>query len=491
MRQQWNRQAFQQPDQMTMVSEVQNPTLTCLVLIPRGAKFYEEKDINALPALESRHLLNLLTRGSHGDVKQIKPQVLYRGQLLAEDAETVQEALDMDIKAALELGQGHYAPSREFVVAKQIALECVGSLINEVVSPGAGAWQLTEASSPSDIGDRGGLPEMDDSNDDFPSLGGSPKKVALKDAMRAEYEAPEPIVDTSANDQLQWHRLAHTLSDLLVRHGSMMKTFVLPRKMRLLETDHVLEMAELQDLTEKLIQNKCHFCPKRDINMQLEIQRRELLKDIDDLRYTISDSSLDLVPDMMAKIDVLKTFNFINANGSIALKGRAACEVVATDEITLIEALFNDVFNDKPPEVVASIVSAFVFPDSNDDEEVIFNEEVDQARQEIEAIHDHVADELMKRGVHVDREDWQRLCSFKFAHVAYRWASGEPFTKLTERTSLQEGTIVRTIVRLDELIKKLRTVAHAIGNMKLKEVFQEASNKIHRDIVFATSLYVQ
>eukprot|EP01054_Gregarina_sp_Poly1_P002549 Gregarina_sp_Poly_1__2548@NODE_1690_length_3531_cov_51_307448_g1064_i1_p1_GENE_NODE_1690_length_3531_cov_51_307448_g1064_i1NODE_1690_length_3531_cov_51_307448_g1064_i1_p1_ORF_typecomplete_len725_score122_23DSHCT/PF08148_12/1_7e33rRNA_procarch/PF13234_6/2_6e13rRNA_procarch/PF13234_6/0_56rRNA_procarch/PF13234_6/5_7e03Helicase_C/PF00271_31/3_2e07_NODE_1690_length_3531_cov_51_307448_g1064_i11832357 len=471
----FSRQAFQ-PDQgqLTMSSEIVNPLLTCLILVPRGSKVYEDYEINSLSKLESRHLLRLLTSSSHND-DSTKITIAYRGTLTSETEQG--QSLDADVAAAVKLGQGHYTPAKEFVVAKFIPLDCLGSLMEDIVPITSANWALDINGSDNERATlkRGGLPEINESEDDFPSIAGLPgptrvsaansstPKSLFPEAVSPQLTSPAGTYEHSGaslsaiseNQILQWHRAAQTFSDLLVQKAATMHTFVLPKKMRHLETDHALELSELQGLTGKLISNKCHLCPKRELNMQLEIRRRELLKDIDDLQYTMSDSSLELIPDMMAKIDVLKAFKFINPNGSIALKGRAACEVVATDEIALIEALFNDVFNDKPPEVVVAIVSAFVFPDSNDDEDVIFNEEVENARQQVDELHARIADEMMKRGVRLDLEEWNRLCSFKFAHVAYRWARGEPFTKLTEKTSLQEGTIVRTIIRLDELIKKV------------------------------------
>ena len=60
-----------------------------------------------------------------------------------------------------------------------------------------------------------------------------------------------------------------------------------------------------------------------------------------------------------------------------------------------------------------------------------------------------------------------------------------------ELTNVQEGIIVRSIQRLDEVIKDVRNAARIIGDPVLYSKMDEASMLIKRDIVFAASLYTQ
>lgn len=57
-------------------------------------------------------------------------------------------------------------------------------------------------------------------------------------------------------------------------------------------------------------------------------------------------------------------------------------------------------------------------------------------------------------------------------------------------TTVQEGSIVRTIVRLDETIRDFKSAAKIIGEYSLANKMDQASALIKRDIVFASSLYV-
>jgi len=57
-------------------------------------------------------------------------------------------------------------------------------------------------------------------------------------------------------------------------------------------------------------------------------------------------------------------------------------------------------------------------------------------------------------------------------------------------TDIFEGSIIRALRRLEELLRQLSSAAHAIGNSELKDMFEQGSGKIRRGVVFAASLYL-
>jgi hypothetical protein len=54
---------------------------------------------------------------------------------------------------------------------------------------------------------------------------------------------------------------------------------------------------------------------------------RLLRNNIAGLRLAISDQNLELVPDYEQRVEVLKELKFLEANSTVSLKGRVACEV--------------------------------------------------------------------------------------------------------------------------------------------------------------------
>jgi antiviral helicase SKI2 len=74
--------------------------------------------------------------------------------------------------------------------------------------------------------------------------------------------------------------------------------------------------------------------------------------------------------------------------------------------------------------------------------------------------------------------------------VVYEWARGTPFSAITSLTDVLEGSIVRSVVRLDQCCRELMDAARVMGDTALFALMESASGLIRRDIVFAASLYV-
>lgn len=70
----------------------------------------------------------------------------------------------------------------------------------------------------------------------------------------------------------------------------------------------------------------------------------------------------------------------------------------------------------------------------------------------------------------------------------------QPYHRTTSQicklTELYEGSIIRAMRRLDELLTQLAAASDAVGEDRLKVLFLEAQTSIRRDIVFAASLYL-
>ncbi|CAH8631050.1 unnamed protein product [Schistosoma guineensis] len=70
------------------------------------------------------------------------------------------------------------------------------------------------------------------------------------------------------------------------------------------------------------------------------------------------------------------------------------------------------------------------------------------------------------------------------------WTRGASFASVCSMTDLFEGTIIRTLRLLEELLRQMANAARTIGSNVLEKKFVEAIEKIKRDIVFAASLYL-
>lgn len=69
------------------------------------------------------------------------------------------------------------------------------------------------------------------------------------------------------------------------------------------------------------------------------------------------------------------------------------------------------------------------------------------------------------------------------------WAKGQSFVDVCLRTDIEEGSIVRTIQRLENLMRGVVNAYKVMGNHKMVEKVEKACHQIKKDIVFAESLY--
>lgn len=57
-------------------------------------------------------------------------------------------------------------------------------------------------------------------------------------------------------------------------------------------------------------------------------------------------------------------------------------------------------------------------------------------------------------------------------------------------TKVFEGSIIRCMRQLEEVLHQMAAAAKSIGNGELEAKFSEGTSKLRRDIVFAVSLYL-
>ena len=102
------------------------------------------------------------------------------------------------------------------------------------------------------------------------------------------------------------------------------------------------------------------------------------------------------------------------------------------------------------------------------------------------------AGEIQKsEGLPIDPNEFAAGClKFGLSEVVHEWAKGAAFADVCALTDVQEGSIVRTITRLDEMTRDVRNAARIMGDSALFEKMELASAAIKRDIVFSASLYV-
>ena len=75
--------------------------------------------------------------------------------------------------------------------------------------------------------------------------------------------------------------------------------------------------------------------------------------------------------------------------------------------------------------------------------------------------------------------------------VVVEWCKGAKFAEVVElsETITYEGSIIRALHRLEELLRQIVDAAKVVGNEDLEARCQAARKLLIRDVVFAASLY--
>uniref|UniRef100_A0A671T8Z4 RNA helicase n=1 Tax=Sinocyclocheilus anshuiensis TaxID=1608454 RepID=A0A671T8Z4_9TELE len=186
---------------------------------------------------------------------------------------------------------------------------------------------------------------------------------------------------------------------------------------------------------------------------------------------------------------VLRRLGFATSSDVIEMKGRVACEISSADELLLTEMVFNGLFNDLTAEQATALLSCFVFQE-NANEMPKLTEQLAGPLRQMQECAKRIAKVSAEAKLEVDEDTYLNQFRPHLMDVVYTWANGSSFSQICKMTDVFEGSIIRCMRRLEELLRQMCQAAKAIGNTELENKFATGITKIKRDIVFAASLYL-
>ncbi|XP_053724752.1 exosome RNA helicase MTR4 [Synchiropus splendidus] len=186
---------------------------------------------------------------------------------------------------------------------------------------------------------------------------------------------------------------------------------------------------------------------------------------------------------------VLRRLGFASPSDVIEIKGRVACEISSADELLLTEMIFNGLFNDLTVEQATALLSCFVFQE-NASEMPKLTEQLAAPLRQMQECAKRIAKVSADAKLDVDEETYLGQFKPQLMDVVFAWSNGATFAQICKMTDVFEGSIIRCMRRLEEVLRQMCSAAKAIGNTELENKFAEGITKIKRDIVFAASLYL-
>ncbi|KAJ8755659.1 hypothetical protein K2173_022254 [Erythroxylum novogranatense] len=241
-----------------------------------------------------------------------------------------------------------------------------------------------------------------------------------------------------------------------------------------------------------------HLFEKHEIAKSTLIEQRlrvlhtkyELTAKVKSIKKAMRSSTvLAFKDELKARKRVLRRLGYITSDDVVELKGKVACEISSADELTLTELMFNGVLKDIKVEEMVSLLSCFVWQEKLQD--------AAKPREELDLLFTQLQDAARMVGklqleckVKIDVENFVSSFRPDIMEAVYAWAKGSKFYEIMEITQVFEGSLIRAIRRLEEVLQQLIQAAKSIGETELEAKFEEAVSKIKRDIVFAASLYL-
>ncbi len=151
--------------------------------------------------------------------------------------------------------------------------------------------------------------------------------------------------------------------------------------------------------------------------------------------------------------------------------------------------IFNGVFNDLTPQQCAALLSCFVFEEKSEEGGKL-KEELAGPLRMMQDLARRIAKVSIDSKLQMDEEEYVQSFRTEMMDVVFSWSQGAKFSDICKMTDIFEGSIIRAMRRLEELLRQMCAAAKAIGNTELEIKFAESISCIKRDIVFAASLYL-
>ncbi|KAM0952569.1 putative RNA helicase [Dioscorea sansibarensis] len=251
----------------------------------------------------------------------------------------------------------------------------------------------------------------------------------------------------------------------------------------------VRRIEALESLFDKY--DEIHNSPLIQQKLKALHTKKELTGKIKSIKKQMrSSTALAFKDELKARKRVLRRLGYITSEDVVEVKGKVACEISSADELTLTELMFSGVFKDLKVEEMVALLSCFVWQEKLQDApkpreglEMLFSQLQETARR--------VANVQLDSKVQIDVESFVNSFRADIMEAVYVWTKGSKFYDIMEMTpSVFEGSLIRAIRRIEEVLQQLILAAKSIGEIQLEAKLEEAVTKIKRDIVFAASLYV-
>ena len=190
-------------------------------------------------------------------------------------------------------------------------------------------------------------------------------------------------------------------------------------------------LRRIEVLESRLLANPLHLSPLLPSLWDQYRSKVQLSENIKNKKKAIATAhSISQMDELKSRKRVLRRLGFINDAEVVQLKARVACEISSTEghELLLSELLFDRFFNELTPEMIASVLSVFIFDEKI--EAAALKEQLQKPYREIQAKAKIVARVSQECKLDVEEEKYCESLKWQLMETVYAWAHGQTFAEI-------------------------------------------------------------
>jgi ATP-dependent RNA helicase DOB1 len=151
--------------------------------------------------------------------------------------------------------------------------------------------------------------------------------------------------------------------------------------------------------------------------------------------------------------------------------------------------IFNETVTNFTAPQAASLLSCLVC-DKKSAEQPAASQKLEEPLKQMQDLAKRIVKVFIECKLELDEEEYIERFKPFLMNVVLAWCKGATFLQLCKMTDIFEGSIIRCMRRLEELLRQMVQASKSIGNTDLENKFSEGIPLLKRDIVFAASLYL-
>ena len=189
---------------------------------------------------------------------------------------------------------------------------------------------------------------------------------------------------------------------------------------------------------------------------------------------------------------LLEDTGFID-NNIITLKGIIASSICEVNELTLGQAIYDNLFDDLNFEEIIGLITCFLNErDPSGDDKYISDLQVSSKLQNRIKNIDQIAESYYQKedeyGIYI-QSDFKLYLDY--IEPAYIWAQGKSIQEVYHHTNVYDGNFIKTMLRITNLMMNFKDICNYLKKYEILQVIENYEEKIIRDVVSIQSLYVE